>query len=89
MKFASQIDFFLEFERSTDGDKGFLEMKEAEANEPHKSTIRELRTAAAKWKFEQINFAVGSRGSVVGNNFYTKLKKLDVQEGTKVNSSFI
>jgi len=52
MKFASQIDFFLEFEQSTDGDEGFLEMKEAEANEPHKSTIRELRTAAAKWKFE-------------------------------------
>ena len=34
-------------------------------------------------KFEQINFVVGNRGSVVENDFYTKLKKLDVQEGKK------
>jgi len=26
---------------------------------------------------------VGNRGSVVGSDFYTKLKKLDVQEGKK------
>ena len=31
--------------------------------------------------FEQINFVVGNRGSVAESDFYTKLKKLDVQEG--------
>ena len=33
--------------------------------------------------FEQIDFVVGNRGSVVESDFYTKLKKLDVQEETK------
>ena len=46
-----------------------------------------LRAAAPKWvfvsHFEQINFVVGNRGSVVESDFYTKLKKLDVQEGKK------
>jgi len=32
---------------------------------------------------EQINFVVGNRGSVVESDFYTKLKKLDIQEGKK------
>ena len=32
---------------------------------------------------KQINFVVGNRGSVVESDFYTKLKKLDVQEGKK------
>ena len=32
---------------------------------------------------KQINFAVGNRGSVVESDFYTKLKKLDIQEGKK------
>jgi hypothetical protein len=30
---------------------------------------------------EQISFVVGNRGAVVESNFYTKLQKLDVQEG--------
>ena len=34
-----------------------------------------LKVAAPEWEFEQINFVVGNRGSVVENNFYTKLKK--------------
>ena len=33
--------------------------------------------------FDQINFVVGNRGSVVESDFHTKLKKLDVQEGKK------
>ena len=33
--------------------------------------------------FDQINFVVGNRGSVVESDFYTKLKKLDIQEGQK------
>ena len=54
-------------------------MKDAEANEQHKSSIiGALRAAAPKWEFEQINFVMGNRGSVVESNFYTKLKKLDV-----------
>ena len=31
----------------------------------------------------QINFVVGNRGSAVESDFYTKLKKLDIQEGKK------
>ena len=73
----------LEFKRSTDRDEGFLEVKEAEVNEQHKSIIGALKAAATKWNFERINFVVGNRGSVVESDFYTKLKKLDVQDGNK------
>jgi len=45
-----QIVHILEFERSTDRDEGFLEVKGAEANEQHKSMIGALRAAASKWK---------------------------------------
>ena len=57
-------------------------MKEATANE-HKSIIGALKTAALELEFEQINFVMGKRGSVVESDFYTKLKKLDVQDGKK------
>ena len=56
-------------------------MNEAEANEQHKSIIGALKAAAPEWEFEQINFVVGNRGSVVESDFHTKLKKLDIQEG--------
>ena len=78
-----QIGYILEFKRLTDRDEGFLEVTEAEANEQHKSIIGALKAVALKWEFEQIHFVVGNRGSVVENDFYTKLKKLDVQEGKK------
>jgi len=68
-------------------DEGFLQMKVAEANKQHKSIIGALKAAAPEWEFEQINFVVGNRGSVVENDFHTKLKKLDVQEGKKTSSS--
>jgi len=58
-------------------------MKDAEANEQLKSIIGALKAAAPEWEFEQINFVVGSRGSVVESDFYSKLKKLDIQEGKK------
>jgi len=60
-------------------------VKDAEANEQHKGIISALKVAALKWEFEQINFVVGicDRGSVVESEFYTKLTKLDVQEGGK------
>jgi len=58
-------------------------VKEAGATEKHKSIISALKAATPKWEFEQINFVVGSRGSVVESDFYTKLKKRDVQEGKK------
>ena len=73
--------YILEFKRSTDRDDGFLEVKDAEANEQHKSIISALKAAAPEWAFEQSNFVVGNRGSVVESDFYTKLKKLDIQEG--------
>ena len=58
-------------------------MKDAEANEQHKSIINALKAAALEWEFEHINFVMGNRGSVVESDFCTKLKKLDIQEGKK------
>jgi len=58
-------------------------VKEAEANEQHKSIVSALKAAAPKWEFEQINFVMGNRGSVVQSDFYSKFKKLDVQERKK------
>jgi len=58
-------------------------VKDAKANEQHKSFIGALKAAAPEWEFEQINFVVGNCRSVVESNFYTKLKKLEIQEGKK------
>jgi len=80
---ALKIVYILEFKQSTDRDEGFLEVKKAEANEQHKSIISALKAAAQEWEFEQINFVVGIRGLLVESDFYTKLKKLDIQEGKK------
>ena len=81
-----QIVYILEFKRSTDRDEGFLEVEKAEVNKQHKSIIGALRAAAPKWEFEQINLVLGNRGSVVESNFYTKLKKIDVQKRKKTNN---
>jgi len=59
---APKIVNFLELKRSTDGDEGFPEVKDAEANEQHQSIISALKAAAPEWKFEQINFVVGNHG---------------------------
>jgi len=78
---AVRIVYFLEFKWSTDRDEGvFLEVKDAEANEQHKSIIGALKAAAPEWEFEQISFVVGNRGSVVECDFsksliYKKEKK--------------
>ena len=56
IKMALQIVYILEFKRLTDRDEGFLEVKEAEANEQHKSIIGALRAAAPRKEFEQIFF---------------------------------
>jgi len=40
---ALQIRYILKFERSTNRDEGFLEVKEAEENEQHKSIIGVLK----------------------------------------------
>jgi len=60
-------------------------VKEAEANEQHKSIISALGAAALSvtWVFELINFVAGNCGLVVESDFYTKFKKLDVQDGKK------
>ena len=52
-------------------------------NNEHKNIIGALKVSGPKWKFEQINFVVGNRGSVVQSDFYTKPQNLDVQEGNK------
>jgi len=80
---ALKIVYILEFKRSTNRDEVFLEVKDAEANKQHKSIIGALKVAAPEWEFEQIHFVVCNRGSVVESDFYTKLKKLDIQEGKK------
>ena len=41
------------------------------AHEHHKSIIGAFKAATLTWKFEQINFVVGNRGSVVERDFYT------------------
>jgi len=48
---ALKIVYILEFKRSTDRDAGFLEVKDAEANEQHKSIISALKAAAPEWEF--------------------------------------
>jgi len=55
---ALQIGYICEFKQSTDRYEGFLEVKDAEANEQHKSFIGALRLkgTAPEWEFEQINF---------------------------------
>jgi len=40
-------------------------VKDAEANEQHKSIIGALKTAAPEWKFEQIDFVVGNRQDAI------------------------
>jgi len=40
-------------------------VKEAEANEQHKSIIGAIKAAAPKWKIKQINFVVGNLGLVL------------------------
>jgi len=57
-------------------------VKDAEAKEQHKSIIGALKAAALEWEFEQINFVVGNRGSVVESDFYTKLKR-GLQQGQR------
>ena len=66
-----------------DRDEGFSEVKDTDANEQHKSIICALKAASSEWEFEQINFVEGNRGTVVESVFYTKLIKLDIQEGEK------
>ena len=80
---ALKIGYILEFKRSTGRDEGFLEVEDAEVNKQHKSLIGALKAAAPEWEFQQINFVVGNRVSVVESDLYTKLKKLDIQEGKK------
>ena len=59
----------LEFKWSSDGNENFLEVKENEANEQHKSIIEALNAAALEWTFEQINFVAGRHGAVVEDDF--------------------
>jgi len=54
-----------------------------EAKEQHKNNIGARRAAAPTWSFERINFVVGNCGFVAESDFYTKLKKLHVQERKK------
>jgi len=75
--------YIVEFKRSSDRNKNFLRVKEHEANEQQRSIIEALRAAALEWTFEQINFVAGRRGAVVEDDFYNKLKKLNIQAGKR------
>ena len=83
-----KVGFILEFKRSTDRGKGFLEVKDAEANEHHKSIIGALKAAATGWKFEQINFVVGNRGSVVQPHKHSLTRALSLSPTYKHSVSF-
>jgi len=72
-----------EFKQSSNRNKDSLRVKEDEANEQNKSIIQALRAAAPEWTFEQFIFVAGRRGAVVGDDFYEKLEKLNVQAGKK------
>jgi len=65
----------------------FLRVKEDEANEQHQSIIEALKAAALEWTLEQINFVAGRRGTVVEDDFYNKLERLNVQAGKKGQDS--
>ena len=75
--------YILEFKRCSERIEDFLEVKEDEANEQHKSIIEVLKAADTEWTFEQINFVAGRRGAVVEDDFYNKLERLSVQAGNK------
>ena len=75
--------FVLEFKQSTDRVQGFLETKEAAANEKHSSIIEVLRAVADGWVVMQISFVAGNRGLVMESDFYEKLENFDVQAGEK------
>ena len=84
---ALQIVCILDLKQSTDEDKGFLEVKEAEANEQNKSIVDALKAAAPKWEFEQINFVVGNRRSVAESDSYTSSKSFMYMKEKKTSSS--
>jgi len=48
------------------------------------STTDALKVGSLKWDLEEINFVVGNSRPVVESDFYAKLKKLDEQEGQKL-----
>ena len=75
--------YILEFKRLSDRNEDFLRVKEDEANEQHRSIIEALKAAAPEWTFEQINFVSERRGAVLEDDFYNKLKKLNVQAGNR------
>jgi len=51
---ALKIVYILEFKRSTHRDEGFLEVKDAEANEQHKSIIGALKAASPELEFGRL-----------------------------------
>jgi len=78
-----QTLYIPEFKRSSDRSQDFLGVEEDEANEQHKSIIEVLKAAAPERTSEQINFVAGRCGSVMEDDFYNKLERLNVQAGEK------
>jgi len=86
---ALKIVCISEFKLSTDRDEGFPEVKDAEANEQHKSIIGALKAAAPEWEFEQINFVVGNHGSWLRATSTPISKSLIYKKEKKTSSSLI
>jgi len=84
---ALQIVHILEFKLSTDRDEGFLEVKDAEANEQHKSIIGALKAAAPKWKFEKINLWWVTADRLLKANSTPSSKSLMYKKEKKTSSS--
>jgi len=84
---ALKIGYILEFKRSTGRDEGFMEVKDAEANEQHKSIIGALKAADPEWEFEQINFAVGTADRWLRATSTPSSKSLIFKKEKKTSSS--
>jgi len=52
-----------------------------------RNRIVALRAVTLECEFDKINLVVGIRGSVVGSDFYTKLKKLVMYKKERMTNS--
>ena len=87
---AKQRIFILQFRRSTARKKGFLKTADAESTNQHKSIMQALRApVATDGEFEQKNFLVDNRRSVIESVFYAKLKELGIREKKKLEDKFL
>jgi len=79
----------LEFKWSTDRDEGFLEVKDAEANEQHKSIISALKAAAPGGNLTQLILLWVTANLWLRATSTPSSKSLIYKNGKKTSSSLI